>query len=141
MSDYSYSYPCTHLRLSAAVTQELQKTCDTTDSKEDYIIQLRSLLSTQKPVPFALVKKFWTNHKGGIEPRPGDVQRTHFALRTTKSHIDIIIDTASCETFRWYLAAQVDLGLFIGTPGTRCSAPERGTREKVSKTSRTTEPR
>lgn len=64
MSDYSFSYPCTHIKLSSEKVDELRNFCDITDSSDDYIIQLRSHISSKKPVPFGLVKTFWKNHKG-----------------------------------------------------------------------------
>lgn len=64
MSDYSYSHPCCHLRLSSSVAEELRTVCESVERSDDYIIQIRSHLSKDKSVPFELLKTFWKNHKG-----------------------------------------------------------------------------
>lgn len=64
MSDYSLSYPCVHINLSPAKVDEIREFCDTGDVSNDYLVQLRSHLSSGRPVPFGLLKTFWKNHKG-----------------------------------------------------------------------------
>lgn len=64
MSDYSFSLPCVHINLSSAKVDELREFCGAGDVADDYIVQLRSHLSSGKPVPFGLLKTFWKNNKG-----------------------------------------------------------------------------
>ncbi|XP_003737613.2 transmembrane protein 199 [Galendromus occidentalis] len=106
MSDYSYSYPCTHIRLSSVVADELRKTCESMDGSDDYLIELRSHLSTDKPMPFKLIKTFWEEHKKGtalhkwisgcalilpevvVPPRNDELEKRCQKLRAQQSHAE-----------------------------------------------------